>query len=385
VNGASADADPQVPAEAQAGPGPDWTSRLHSALEPLAPLQLQARWAGTAASTCFFLAAGVLLWLAVGVQERSLLLLGIVLLVVGAADFVLRPRLDGLTVVEDTGLDVRVGDRRCSTLLVSNAGTRRTSACLVHAELPGHEPAVVVLPPLAPGQELEVPVERLAVRRGTSPVCVLRLRARSPLGLVSVARDDVLSEPGMLLRVWPEHVPAPDLRPSTAAAFAAQQAEAAPGAGLEIYGLRPWRSGEGSGALSARATARHGRPVVLQREREQGRRLVLLVGGGSAGPLWDAAVARAAAVGVAAVRAGHPVSVVGPPSSGRWSATAVLDALADADAAPPLDESAVRRALQAAGPGGRIVLLAPATQAAERSRARRLAAAARCELVVLDG
>jgi hypothetical protein len=149
-------------------------------------------------------------------------------------------------------------------------------------------------------------------------------------------------------------------------------------------GLRDWRSGDSARAVSARATARHGRPLVLERERDSGSALVLLAAGPGRGPAWEAAVSRAASLAVAALRDGTPPLLLGAPPPVRADSIGILDWFAGIDHAHGVDPAAVPAALRAAG-GGTLVVLAPPELLIDRISLRRACDAARTSLVVLDG
>ncbi len=150
-----------------------------------------------------------------------------------------------------------------------------------------------------------------------------------------------------------------------------------------MLGLRQFRAGDSRSAVHARSTARHGRPVVLERERETGPSLVLLCAGPGSGPAWETTVARSCALAEAAVRDGRPPRLLagGTPAPARPTAAAVLDWHAGLDACQPLDPRTLAEAARAAARGGTVVLLGPtADRVAE---VRRACTAAGARLTVL--
>ncbi len=126
-----------------------------------------------------------------------------------------------------------------------------------------------------------------------------------------------------------------------------------------MLGLRPWRAGDGAAAVSARASARHSRPVVLERERESGPRLVIVCTGALSGPLWEATVERSCALVEQAVREGRvPVLLAnGLPVPGRPDRQAVLDWHAALDRCGPPDAATLSAVRRAAGPAGAVTVL----------------------------
>ena len=272
-----------------------------------------------------------------------------------------------------------VGGSVRTTLSVRNDGHRTTSPMQLVEQADGLEPVVVALPALRPGASAQVTVERAAVARGVFDERRALLTSRAPLGLLRATRE--IAVPGRVVvhpRVSPTvRVPgAPTIGPG-------EVPQALPGVGTEVLGLREWRSGDSARAVSARATARHGRPLVLERERETGSQLVLLVGGPGRGPDWEVAVATAASYAVAAVAAGTPPLLLGRPAPARVDRAGVLDWFAAIDDVRGLDTAAVGTALRAAA-GGTLVLLVPTELLIDRISLRRACDVTRTALVVLD-
>ena len=328
------------------------------------------------------IATGLLYGLAGVTGSRWLSLGATACLALPVVALLLRPRLGSIVVVRELHGRGAVGEQVATTLHVTNTGRRTTPVVSVDDEMPGHESLRIVVPPLLPGGSTQVRSTRAVLARGRTPAGVVHLRAVSPVGLMSASRE--LRIAGEVLAA-PARVPPPDLWPAGAADGVGTRGERPfPGAGGDVLGLRPWRSGDAARAVSARATARHGRPLVLEREREQQARLVVLVAGGGSGPSWEALLSRASALATQVVRAGEPLVLLGPPGTATPTGQQVLDAFAAADWAPALDDTGVRRAVRAAGPGGRVVLVVPPSGAEALPGARRQLAAARCPLVVLE-
>jgi uncharacterized protein (DUF58 family) len=260
------------------------------------------------------------------------------------------------------------------TFLVTNSGQRTTPPVLwTHPRV-----VEIGLPPLAPGavHTLRLPVP--ALPRGCYDLGGLQLSTTAPFGVLrwTAVRDgqgELIVHPDITLdRSFP-----------TDGGVSSQlRSLAVVGSGTEVLGLRPWRQGDSSRAISARASARHGRPVVLERERESGPALAIVVCGPGHGPAWELAVSEAASWAVSSVRAGHPpVLVVGEgagPVPKRLDAGAVLDLFARVGSTGPVADADLSSALRAVGRGGSVLLLGEGSE-----RVARRAAAAGCRTVSL--
>lgn len=295
---------------------------------------------------------------------------------------VLRPRLDKVTVAHALPRRVTVGGTVEVVLTVHNTSRDATPSLVrtwTHPCLGEH---AVALPGLDPGEVQQVLFSATAQRRGVFTHGTATVLSTAPFGLLRWTRTTRC--PGRLV----VHPATQGMRAlsSTGAPTAGDRSEAVVGAGTEVLGLRPFRPGDSPRHLSARATARHGRPVVLERERDSGPSLVLLATGGGSGAVWEAAVSRAASLCLAALREGRPPEVLAEPERAQVDATGLLDLFAELDLEPAAPSAAlVQRAVRAAGPGGTLVLLAPPAEFEVTMAVRRAAARARVEVVVLGG
>lgn len=346
------------------------------------PAQVRSVAAPTSGVLLLLMAAGLLHLLSRVTAGAFLVLGSAACLAVALVGLLLRPRLGAVTGRRVLHGRAAAGQTLETTLVVVNGGRWTSPALVVTDELPGHETLRVAVPRLPPGAQAVLRRPRGALRRGVGTGGVLRLAASSPVGLIATRRDLPL---GGEVLVHPAAPPARLAAPATASPDTALRDAAASrpvgGRGLELLGLRPWRPGEPYAALSARATARSGRPVVLERERDTGSRLVVLVGGGGSGPDWELAVSTACGAALEAVAQGSPPVLLGRPAPAAPRRADLLDWFAACDDAPRLTAERVRGAAAAAGRGGRIVLVAP-TEAGDRLAARRAAQAAGCTLVV---
>ncbi len=296
------------------------------------------------------------------------------------AALLLRPRLDRLEVRSDP-VQARVGDRVELRLLVRNTGTRPTPALRLTDRGPGLSPVVLAVPPLRGGGEVSAVLTRTAQGRGRRAASGVELLTLAPFGLLRTVRT--VEVPGPFV-IAPRRVPAAELVAGGQGEGGASRPVA--GLGTEVLGLRAWRPGDGARAVAARATARHGRPVVLERERDTGPSVVLLCAAAGSGAAWEAVLEASCAVAEEAVRRGRPpvllATGLAPPE--RPGLGAVLDWHARLDEAAPLDTATLDRAVRAAGPGGAVVLLAPPSLGPDRvATVRRSCAAAAARLTVL--
>lgn len=293
------------------------------------------------------------------------------LLALPVAALLLRPRLDAVQ-VELAPVHARVGEQVEVVLRVRNGGRRPTPALRLTDRARGLAPVVVAVPALRPGDEVTTPLHRAAIARGRTASSPVELVAAAPLGLLRVTRE--VEVPGPFV-VAPRRVAAVELV-GGGHGVGGSSVDAA-GAGTEVLGLRMWRPGDGARAVSARASARHGRPVVLERERDTGAAVVVLCAGAGRGPSWEQAVERCCALAEDAVRRGRPPVLLAtgtapPPVAGLG---AVLDWHAGLDAVRALDAATLERAIRAAGPAGALVLLAPGPVVADSVQAVRTACA----------
>ena len=298
------------------------------------------------------------------------------LIALPVASFVLRPSLRALDIQHRGPLRVLTGEAFDLEVVVANTGARDTPPMRWRHEHPALSPVEVMVPALAPGERVAIPIRRQALRRGVHASAPGRLTTTAPFGLLSWSRPHQPSDRPLIVHpVTTAGGPLLDGGDATAT----DRSVPVPGAGLEVLDLRPWRPGDARREVSARASARHGRPVVLQRERDAGPSLVVLAAGGGHGPAWEQAISAAASSAVAAVNAGHPPVVLADPPPGRLDAVGLLDFFAGIDAVGPLRSVDIRNAVQRAGHGGTVLLLSPVISPA----ARAAAAQTGCRLVVL--
>ena len=269
------------------------------------------------------------------------------------AALLLRPRLGSIVVAADP-LRCRLGESVVERITVRNAGARTSPALLLQETSRGLVSLTVAVPSLASGGQVVVALERTPTSRGWWPDRSFALRSTAPFGLLRATRSVAVDA---VTAIAPRAVPTP--AHALAGAGSGGAPSALVGAGTEVLGLRPWRAGDGAAAVSARASARHSRPVVLERERESGPRLVIVCTGALSGPLWEATVERSCALVEQAVREGRvPVLLAnGLPVPGRPDRQAVLDWHAALDRCGPPDAATLSAVRRAAGPAGAVTVL----------------------------
>jgi uncharacterized protein (DUF58 family) len=325
------------------------------------------------------LAAAVLYLLARLAGGSWLVLATSAALVLPLVALLLPPHLDGLRLHQEPRARGLPGRPLDVVLTIRNDGPRSTSACRVRDESDHLSEISLAVPFLRPGDEVSVEVARTALRRGVFDQGRATVSSTAPLGLLRVTREVPVE--GELV-VHPE-VHAVRRVLGVAAHLAGEIPLSLPGAGTEVLGLRDWRSGDSARSVSARATARHGRPLVLEREREAGSGLVLIAGGPGSGPAWEAAVSQAASLCLQALADGTVPLLFGPPPPGRMDRTGLLDWFAGVDRVRGLAPEAMEAAVRAAG-GGTLVVLVPPALLGDRFELRRACAARRTQLVMLD-
>jgi uncharacterized protein (DUF58 family) len=325
------------------------------------------------------LAAAVLYLLARLAGGPWLVLATSAALVLPLVALLLPPQMDRLSVRRDVGHRGLPGRPLEMLMTVRNDGRRTSSPMQLHDSSDGLSEIVLAVPALRPGDEVSVQVDRTALRRGIFERGSAELSSTAPLGMLRASRT--VSIEGRVV-VHPEVRRVPQVL-GAVAHLAGEVPMSVPGAGTEVLGLRDWRSGDSARAVSARATARHGRPLVLEREREAGSGLVLVAGGPGSGPAWETAVSYGASLCVQALSDGTVPLLFGAPAPGRVDRTGVLDWFAGLDTVRGLAPEVMSAAVRAAA-GGTLVVLVPPVLLGDRLELRRACAARRTALVMLD-
>ena len=334
------------------------------------------------------LAAPVLGVLSVMTVDSWLLLLAGASLGLGIAAILLRPRLSDLDVTVTMPARAELGQPVTTRLVIRNTGRRATPLTRLTHQVAGLSDVTVLVDTLPRGALADVTVERFAVARGRTRSSLVLLSSSAPLGLVTT---DARAELATVMTVHPALLPVrlpPDRSGGT------ESTQAAPDrSGVDVHGIREWRTGDEARQVHWRSTARRGRLVVLEREAPRGGTVTMLVAGLAAHAGWEGLVTLVASTGVAALETGRPVTLLADQEGqsqhsqhSQLSTTHRLDLL---DWCAGLDTSVLPRrplveaAIAAVGRGGTLHVATTEATAAWWASTRSLADAAGVELVGL--
>ena len=251
------------------------------------------------------LAAPVLGVLSVMTVDSWLLLLAGASLGLGIAAILLRPRLSDLDVTVTMPARAELGQPVTTRLVIRNTGRRATPLTRLTHQVAGLSDVTVLVDTLPRGALADVTVERFAVARGRTRSSLVLLSSSAPLGLVTT---DARAELATVMTVHPALLPVrlpPDRSGGT------ESTQAAPDrSGVDVHGIREWRTGDEARQVHWRSTARRGRLVVLEREAPRGGTVTMLVAGLAAHAGWEGLVTLVASTGVAALETGRPVTLL---------------------------------------------------------------------------
>jgi uncharacterized protein (DUF58 family) len=262
------------------------------------------------------LAGGALLLFVVGtsVQAGWLLALAACLLGAIAAGLVLPARMvRGAEVERRAPAEAFQGDRVRVTLVVAN----RTRAARLGLELRDEhlEEARAFVGALGPGERVLVETTRTAARRGLVEASDVVAVSAAPFGVAERRRR--VSVPSRTI-VYPALVRLGELAFLESAPTPERAIHALPrrGSGPDYLGIREYRTGDSMRHVHWPSTARHGSLMVREFEREQTRRLAVVIDtvadvpvAGGPTPL-DVCCSVAASVAFAARGAGRGVRLV---------------------------------------------------------------------------
>ena len=153
--------------------------------------------------------------------------------------------------------------RSPSELAVTNEGRRTSVPCTVTVATAPLGSEVVRVPALGPGETARAAVPLTARARGVVTDVELTAHTTAPFSLVAVTYR-VKAAISLLVH------PAPGRALSTPPGGDGDGHAVATSGGVEVQGVREWHRGEPTGRLYARGTARHGRPLVLDRHDDTG-------------------------------------------------------------------------------------------------------------------
>lgn len=289
--------------------------------------------------------ASVLAAIAVRALNPWLLLVAFALFVPVVLSQFIRPDLRSVSVAFRSPERLVLNEPAEQVLTVRNDGGRMLPGFSLLHECPGLEPVFLPVPPLGPGDQVELAFQRLPVRRGRTDGHIIRLHSLAPFGMASHSRR---------IRGHAEIVVHPGRVPATEIETARLSLEDSAGAhllqpGSEPHGLREWRQGDDRRHVNWRATARRagaGRPeelIVVVQEPEVESRLVLVVTGSAEDEDWEDLVSLAAWSARAAVGSHADVTLLAPGVS-AWTGTdeeQILDWFSSLGDAAPEDADQV--------------------------------------------
>ena len=266
------------------------------------------------------------------------LVLGLQLALVLLSALLSETALRGIEVARELPRHAVAGQPFRAAFRVRNHKRRFPSFSLVLTELDGPAAGVRVFLSRVPADaEARALYEAVVPRRGDGAFGLVRITTRFPFGLFEKSREQWV--PGTLpIHPAPVRPPAARLGPLRGEG---ERPEPFPGAGSEFHALREYRSGDDTRQIHWRSTARTGRAMVVERERERRRRVTLLVD--TRGMRGDRAVDGVAEAALALARrfleAGCEVALAWnggaiPPGAGPGHLRRLGDAAASLRAAP---------------------------------------------------
>ena len=285
------------------------------------------------------LVGGAILLFAIGtsVQAGWLLVLASCLLGATVAGFVLPGRmLRGLEWERRAPSEAYQGDEVRVSIVASNPTSgHRLALDLIDEHL---DPVRAFLPRVSPGERVIVETRRIAGRRGVHETSDIVIASAAPFGVAERRRRVAVASPTV---VYPRVVRLDELPFLESAPTPERAIHSAPrrGTGPDYLGIREYRVGDSMRHVHWPSTARHGALMVREFEREQTRRLAVVIDtvadlpAGSGPTPVDVCCSIAASVAFAAHGAGQgvrlvaavggrPVSVsrTDPAASLRWLA-----------------------------------------------------------------
>ena len=216
------------------------------------------------------------------------------------------------------------------------------------------EPVRAFVGRLSPGERVVVETTRIAMRRGVHEVSDVVVASAAPFGVAERRRR--LEVPSATI-VYPRLVALEGLSFLESAPTPERALHADPrrGGGPDYLGIREYRTGDSMRHINWPSTARHGELMVREFEREQTRRLAVVLDAIDDGPVegaptpLDVACSIAASVAFAAHGAGQGVRLVS-------------SAVGEAVSLSRADPAAMLRWLAELRPGGGLSLAALAAE-----------------------
>lgn len=262
------------------------------------------------------------------------LLLGLMLAGVVLSGVLSESTLRGLTVERFLPSDAQAGKACLVGLTVHNRKSRLPSWAVVARDVTTEGVAGRAFAlRLEGGQSRELPYRWAPEKRGRVTFVRVELATRYPFGLFEKWREFDLD--GELV-VFPREVPPPTTKAKQATPPGERPTNRV-GTGAEFFALRDARTGDDQRQIHWATSARRGRPVAIDREKEHRRRLVVVVDNRAAPDVMpedlDRAAESAAALVRQAARQGAEVALVTgedsvPPGGGPAHERRMLTVLA---------------------------------------------------------
>lgn len=202
------------------------------------------------------------------------LVLGLQLSLIVLSAFLSESALRGISLRRELPGHAEAGQPCRATYVVRNDKRRFASYSLVFTELEGPARGVrVFLNQIPAGATRRISWEAVFPHRGEGRFGLVRVATRFPFGLFEKSREIHLPD---RLPIHPPAMRPPPVRLGPLQGLG-ERPEPRPGSGHEFHALREYRVGDDPREIHWRSTARHGRPLVVERERERRRRITLLV------------------------------------------------------------------------------------------------------------
>ena len=264
------------------------------------------------------------------------LVLGLLVSVLLLSAFLSETVLSGLHIEREVppfgvvGQPLRVG------IVVRNRKRRLASHSLVISEM-GIAGARTYVARVGPGESVRAYWVGAQPRRGVLRLAGFRITTRFPFGLFEKNREIFVADRIPIHPAGVLPVRAAELLPQSPGATPLP----APGRGLDFYALREYRQGDDLRQVHWKATARSGRLFTIEKEREQQRRVTLLVDtrGAASAEALDGAADLVVGLSRRLVAEGCEVGLrlpddEVPPSGGRAQLLRIADRAARMSPAP---------------------------------------------------
>jgi uncharacterized protein (DUF58 family) len=202
------------------------------------------------------------------------LLFGLLLAGILLSGVISQLTLRGLSVERLLPSDATVGKPVLVGLRITNRKRRLASYAIVARDMTSQGPTGQVFWVLIePGQSKDLSYRWEPTRRGRRQFERIDVVTRFPFGLFEKWLQ--WESPAEVV-VFPREVPAPPLAFSAISPLG-ERPSASVGHGTEFFGLRDQRAGDDARSIHWLTSARRGRPVVVDRERERRRRVSVLL------------------------------------------------------------------------------------------------------------